>query len=30
MWKEVEMNGDRWKTKDSVLFYIYTPVVTIS
>ena len=30
MWKEVETSGDRWKAEDSVLFFIYTPVIPIS
>ena len=30
MRKEVEMCGDRWKTENSVLLSIYTPVITSS
>jgi len=29
VWKEVEMCGDRWTTENGVLFFIYTPVITI-
>jgi len=29
VWK-VDMNGDRWKAEDSVLFFIYTPVITVN
>ena len=30
VWKEVEMSGDRLKAKNSVLFFIDTPVITVS
>ena len=30
MRKEVEMSGDRWEAEDSVLFSIYTPIITVS
>ena len=30
MWKEVETSGDRSKAEEGVLFFIYTPVITIS
>ena len=29
MWKKVDMSGDSWKTENSVLFFIYTPVITV-
>jgi len=30
VWKEVDTSGDRWEAEDSVLFSIYTPVMTVS
>ena len=30
VWKEVEMNSNRWKAEYSVLFSIYTLVITLS
>ena len=30
MWKEVEMNGDRLKAENNVLFSIDTPVIIVS
>ena len=24
------MSGDRWKAEDSVVFFIYTPVITVN
>ena len=29
MWKEVETSGDHWKAEETVLFFIYTPVIPI-
>jgi len=26
----VDMSGDHWKAEDSVMFFIYTPVFTVS
>ena len=30
VWKKVDMSGDRWKAEDSVMFFIYTPIFTVS
>ena len=31
MWKEADMSGDRWKSKDDfVMFFIYTLSFTVS
>ena len=30
MRKEVVTSGDHWKDKESVLFSVYTPVITVS
>ena len=29
-WNKVDINGDRWKTEDSAMFFIYTPIITVS
>ena len=29
-WKEVDTGGDRWKVGDSVMFFIYITVFTVS
>ena len=30
VWMKVDISGDLWKAEDSVLFFIYTPVTTLS
>ena len=30
LWKEVDMSGDRSKVENSFMFFVYTPVFTIS
>ena len=30
VWKKVDMSGDFWKAEDSVLFFIYIPIITVS
>jgi len=29
-WKKADMSGDCWKAEDSVMYFIYAPVITVS
>ena len=29
-WKKVHMSGDRWRAQDSIIFFMYAPVIMVS